>query len=91
MFKSNARKLSMNSVKHFPRPSLPYSQFISCLGILRTDPWRQGSLAINSQLKDGAFTAVKRNVDFLTGYVKGVQIANRRYTKGVPIFLSKVV
>ena len=29
MFKSNARKLSMNSVKIFPRPSLLYSRFIS--------------------------------------------------------------
>ena len=32
---------------------------------------------------DGVFTSVKRNVAFLTWYVKGVPFANRRYTKEV--------
>ena len=39
---------------------------------------------IDSYLKDSAFTAVKRDVKYLTRYVKGVPFVNRRYTKGVP-------
>ena len=39
---------------------------------------------IDSYLKDNAFTAVKRDVNFSTRYVKGVPFANRRHTKGVP-------
>ena len=39
---------------------------------------------IDSYLKDSAFTAVKRDVNFSTRYVKEVPFANRRNTKGVP-------
>ena len=48
--------------------------------------------AIDSYLKDCAFTAVKRDarVKFLTGYVKGIPSFNRRCTKRMP-FLSKLV
>ena len=38
---------------------------------------------IDSYLIDGAFTAVKRDAKFETGYVKGVPFVNRSYTKGV--------
>ena len=38
---------------------------------------------MNSKLKDGAFTSVKRNVAFLTRNVKRVPFTNRRYTKEV--------
>ena len=36
------------------------------------------------------FTAVKRDINFSTRYVKGAPFFNRRYTKSVPS-LSKVV
>ena len=81
----------MNSVKKIFKTFIALFTVYFILGILRTDLWSQGRLAINSQLKDGAFTAVKRNVAFLTRYVKGIPFVNRRCTKGVPIFLSKVV
>ena len=48
-------------------------------------------LNINKTLKRGtAFTAVKRDANFLTWHVKGVPFVNRGYTKMVP-FLSKMV
>ena len=47
------------------------------------------SLVIDSYLKDGAFTAVKRDATFYTRYVKGVPFVNRRHTSGVP-FPSKI-
>ena len=42
---------------------------------------------IDSNLKDSAFTAVKRDAKFKTRYVKGVLVpfVNRRCTKGVPL------
>ena len=39
---------------------------------------------IDSYLNDSAFTAVKRDEKFLTRYVKGASLVNRKYTKGVP-------
>ena len=51
---------------------------------------KRSRFVIYSYFKDSAFTAVKRDVKFLTMYVKGVPFVNRSYTKGVP-FLSKIV
>ena len=45
---------------------------------------RKRSIFADSQLNDIAFTAVKRDANFSTRYVKGVPFLNRSYTKGVP-------
>ena len=37
-----------------------------------------------SYIKDSAFTAVKRDANFSTRYVKGVPFVNSIYTKGIP-------
>ena len=42
------------------------------------------SLVVDSYLKDGAFTAVKRDARFYTRYVRGVPFLNTSYTSGVP-------
>ena len=42
------------------------------------------SLVVDSYLKDGAFTAVKRDATFYTRYVREVPFLNARYTRGVP-------
>ena len=48
------------------------------------------TFAIDSYLKDSAFTAVKREAmqSSIQGMWKGVPFVNRRYTKGVPFFLK---
>ena len=45
---------------------------------------KDSGLVIYSQLKNGAFTAVKRNAAFYTKDVKGVPFVNKRYTRGIP-------
>ena len=52
---------------------------------------KRSRFVIYSYFKDSAYTAsVKRDVKFLTMYVKGVPFVNGRYTKEEP-FLSKIV
>ena len=77
MFKSNEQR------KKFLETFIALFTVYFILGILRTDLWSQGRLAMNSKLKDGAFTSVKRNVAFLTRNVKRVPFTNRRYTEEV--------
>ena len=43
----------------------------------------------DSYLKDSAFTTVKKDVKFLTRYVKGVPFVNTRYMKGDSTFFVK--
>ena len=64
MFKSNEQR------KKFLETFIALFTVYFILGILRTDLWSQGRLAMNSKLKDGAFTSVKSNVAFLTRNVK---------------------
>ena len=45
---------------------------------------KRSIFAIDSYLKDSAFTAVKRDAKFYARYVKGVPFANKRYTTRVP-------
>ena len=49
---------------------------------------KRSGFVIYSFFKDSAFTAIKREENALTRYVKGVAFINKRHTKGLP-FLSK--
>ena len=78
--------LSFRSVKRPKRAN-------RCVLITAVKETRKCSgFAIDSYLKDGAFTAVKRDarVKFLTGFVKGIPSFNTSCTKRMP-FLSKLV